>query len=36
MAVYPALGACLDRIRAQPGWVHPYRLMPGHPLPAKN
>lgn len=30
---YPAVGAWLDRIRALPGWVHPYELMPGHPLP---
>jgi glutathione S-transferase len=22
----------LERIRALPGWVHPYELMPGHPL----
>ena len=22
------------RIEGRPGWVHPYRLMPGHPLPA--
>jgi glutathione S-transferase len=33
---YPAIGAWLERIRAQPGWVHPYELMPGHPLPAKK
>ena len=33
---YPAIGAWLARIRAQPGWVHPYQLMPGHPLPAKS
>lgn len=32
---WPAIGAWLERIRAQPGWVHPYQLMPGHPLPAK-
>jgi glutathione S-transferase len=32
---YPAIGAWLERIRALPGWVHPYELMPGHPLPAK-
>ena len=31
---YPAIGAWLERIRSQPGWVHPYQLMPGHPLPA--
>lgn len=33
---YPAIGAWLDRIRALPGWAHPYDLMPGHPLPAKE
>lgn len=33
---YPAVGAWLERIRSQPGWVHPYQLMPGHPLPAKS
>jgi len=26
----------LDRIAALPGWVHPYELMPGHPLPEKD
>jgi glutathione S-transferase len=29
---YPAVGAWLERIQALPGWVHPYELMPGHPL----
>ena len=29
---YTHIGAWLDRIRALPGWVHPYELMPGHPL----
>jgi glutathione S-transferase len=29
---YPRIGAWLDRIRTLPGWVHPYELMPGHPL----
>lgn len=33
-ADYPALSAWRERIRALPGWVHPYELMPGHPLPA--
>ena len=33
---YPAVGAWLERIRSQPGWVHPYQLMPGHPLPEKK
>ena len=32
-ADYPHIGAWLDRIAALPGWVHPYELMPGHPLP---
>lgn len=34
-ADWPRIAAWLDRIRALPGWVHPYELMPGHPLPAK-
>jgi glutathione S-transferase len=34
-ADFPNIGAWLDRIRALPGWLHPYELMPGHPLPAK-
>lgn len=25
------IGAWLDRVRALPGWKHPYDLMPGHP-----
>jgi glutathione S-transferase len=25
----------LGRIAAEPRWVHPYTLMPGHPLPAR-
>jgi glutathione S-transferase len=33
-AEYPAIAAWLARIRAQPRWVAPYELMPGHPLPA--
>ena len=31
---YPHVGAWLGRIEALPGWVHPYELMPGHPLPS--
>lgn len=31
-AEFSAIGAWLDRIKALPGWVHPYELMPGHPL----
>jgi glutathione S-transferase len=33
---YPGIEAWLARIQALPGWVHPYQLMPGHPLPAKR
>lgn len=33
---YPHLGRWLDDIKALPGWVHPYKLMPGHPLPEKK
>jgi glutathione S-transferase len=29
---YPSIDAWLQRIKALPGWVHPYELMPGHPL----
>jgi glutathione S-transferase len=29
---YPHIGSWLERIRALPGWIHPYELMPGHPL----
>ena len=32
-AEFPAMHAWTDRIRTLPGWVHPYQLMPGHPLP---
>jgi glutathione S-transferase len=32
---YPAIGAWRDRIKALPGWAHPYALMPGHPLGSK-
>ncbi len=31
-ADYPAIASWLDRIKALDGWVHPYALMPGHPL----
>jgi glutathione S-transferase len=33
-SAYPALRDWLERIRATPRWVHPYELMPGHPLPS--
>jgi glutathione S-transferase len=29
---HPAIGAWLGRIKALPGWAHPYELMPGYPL----
>ncbi|NND89580.1 MAG: glutathione S-transferase [Granulosicoccus sp.] len=31
-AEFPAIDAWLTRIQQLPGWVHPYELMPGHPL----
>jgi len=33
---YPNIGRWLGELRALPGWVHPYELMPGHPLPDKK
>jgi glutathione S-transferase len=32
-AQYKNIGAWLERIKALPGWKHPYELMPGYPLP---
>jgi glutathione S-transferase len=32
-ADYPHIRDWLSRIREEPRWVHPYQLMPGHPLP---
>jgi glutathione S-transferase len=34
-AQHKSVGAWLDRIKALPGWGHPYDLMPGHPLPGR-
>jgi glutathione S-transferase len=31
-ATHPSVAKWLDRIKALPGWKHPYELMPGHPL----
>jgi glutathione S-transferase len=31
-AEHKNIAAWLDRIKALPGWKHPYDLMPGHPL----
>jgi glutathione S-transferase len=33
-AEHKNIGAWLHRIKALPGWAHPYDLMPGYPLPA--
>jgi glutathione S-transferase len=30
-AEHKNIGAWLDRVKALPGWAHPYDLMPGHP-----
>jgi glutathione S-transferase len=32
-AQHKNIGTWLERIKALPGWKHPYDLMPGHPLP---
>lgn len=32
-ADYGHISGWLDRMRALPGWAHPYDLMPGHPAP---
>jgi glutathione S-transferase len=29
---HPAIAAWLDRMKALPGWKHPYDLMPGYPF----
>ena len=31
---HPAIAAWRERMKALPGWKHPYDLMPGHPLPS--
>jgi len=31
---YPGIRGWLERIQSEPRWVHPYTLMPGHPLPS--
>jgi len=36
MSEFSAVEQWLERIAALPHWVHPYELMPGHPLPEKN
>jgi glutathione S-transferase len=32
---YPAIGKWLERVKALPGWGHPYDLMPGYPFGSK-
>jgi glutathione S-transferase len=32
-AEHKNIAAWLNRIKALPGWAHPYELMPGYPLP---
>ena len=29
---HPAIAAWLERMKALPGWAHPYDIMPGYPL----
>ena len=29
---HPAIAAWLERMKALPGWKHPYDLMPGYPF----
>jgi len=29
---WPNVEAWMERVKALPGWMHPYDLMPGHPL----
>jgi glutathione S-transferase len=29
---HPAISAWMERMKALPGWKHPYELMPGYPL----
>jgi len=36
MSEFPHVMQWLERIAALPNWVHPYELMPGHPLPEKD
>ena len=33
---YPNLREWLQRIRFEPGWKHPYDLLPGHPIPKRT
>ena len=33
---HPAIGAWLERMKALPGWKHPYDLMPGYPFGTRS
>jgi glutathione S-transferase len=33
-SAYPGIRGWLERIQSEPRWVHPYKLMPGHPQPS--
>jgi len=33
---HPAIAAWLDRMKALPGWKHPYDLMPGYPFGTRS
>lgn len=35
-AAYPSIRDWLARVSAQPRWLHPYELMPGHPRPVQR
>jgi len=35
-AAYPAIRDWLERVSAEPRWMHPYELMPGHPRPVQR
>jgi glutathione S-transferase len=35
-ATHKHIAAWLERMKALPGWKHPYDLMPGHPLPGRG
>jgi glutathione S-transferase len=32
---HPNVRDWLQRIRSEPGWKHPYQLLPGHPIPKR-
>lgn len=36
LARFAHIARWAERLASLPGWVHPYELMPGHPLPASG